>query len=242
MRLAQALLALMVLGGWATPGRANDLVVIASSDPTVKTGVIVDGRRSMDVAADASVILVSASGKTIKLAGPYSGVPDASSPAGDGRLVESLSRLIAKDTDPSKKLAAFRGGAKQAPAERPDIWGIDIGRAGTYCLRPDQKAMLWWDAARSGAVVSVSSAGDPSSGVRIRWPSGKRHASWPEALALSDHAVYVIRFRSTDAGDELIMLLMPELETDAHRAAWMAEHGCSQQALRVLAAMAREEL
>jgi hypothetical protein len=193
MRLVQTLLALMVLGGWGTPSRADELVVIASSDPTVKVGMVVDGSHSMNVAANASVVLVSSAGRTLKLAGPYSGVPDTSSPSADGRLVQSLSRLIAKNTDSSAKLAAFRGASKEAPAGRPDIWGIDIARAGTYCLRTDQKVMLWWDAARSGAVVSVSSAGDPAAGVRIRWPSGKRHLSWPEELALSDHATYVVR-------------------------------------------------
>jgi hypothetical protein len=35
---------------------------------------------------------------------------------------------------------------------------------------------------------------------------------------------------------------MPNLATDAHRAAWMAEHGCTRQALRVLTAMGKEEL
>ena len=36
-------------------------------------------------------------------------------------------------------------------------------------------------------------------------------------------------------------LLMPELATDAHRAAWMSEHGCTHQALAVLDSMLEGE-
>ena len=40
----------------------------------------------------------------------------------------------------------------------------------------------------------------------------------------------------------LTTVLMPELDTDAHRAAWMGEHGCAHQALQVLGAMGGDEL
>jgi len=242
MRLRQALLALVILGGWAAPGRANDLVVIASSDPSVELGAVIDGSRSMSVAANASVVLVSSAGRTIKVTGPYRGAPDPSDSGSEGRLTGSLSRLIATDIASTTRLAASRGGAKRAPASRPDIWGIDVAHAGTYCLRPDRSAMLWWDAARSGAIVSISRAGHTSSSVRIRWPSGKRHLPWPEELALSDRATYVARFRSNDTGEELVTIMMPDLNTDAHRAAWMSEHGCNSQALGVLDAMATDAL
>lgn len=241
MRLLQTVLALMVLGGWTAPSRADDLVVIASSDPTVEIGAVIDGGQSMSVAADTSVVLISSAGRTITLSGPYRGAPDASGSSAESRLVDSLSRLITQDAESSGKLAAFRGGSKQAPEDRPDIWGIDIAHAGTYCLRPDRKAMLWWDAARAGAVVSISGPGG-APGIRIRWPSAKRHLAWPKALALGDHATYLARFRSVDAGEALKTRLMPDLDTDAHRAAWMAEHGCDQQALKVLEAMARDAL
>lgn len=242
MERLPALLLLMMLGAWMSPGMANDLVVIASSDPSVEIGAVIDGSQTMRVAADSSVVLVSATGRTIKLAGPYRGAPDASGSPSKSRLVESLSRLITQDTAASGKLAAFRGGSKQAPADRPDIWGIDIARAGTYCLRPDREAMLWWDAARAGAIVSISGPGAASQGARIRWPSAKRHMPWPKALALSDQATYVARFRAGDAGETLRTLLMPDLDSDAHRAAWMAERGCTHQALGVLDAMSSEAL
>jgi hypothetical protein len=231
----------VVLGGWATSSQAADLVVIASSDPSIEVGVIIDGSRPISVAANASVILVSSDGRTIKLFGPYNGAPDTSASSSDSRLVDSLSRLITKEASSPTTLAVFRGGFKQAPADRPDIWGIDIARAAKYCLRPDRPVMLWWAAARSGAVVTFSSPDDSSRSARIRWPQGKRHSAWPKELALTDGATYVARFWSEDSGEQLITVLMPDLGTDAHRAAWMAEHGCTRQALKVLDAMSKDE-
>jgi hypothetical protein len=136
----------------------------------------------------------------------------------------------------------FRGGLDKTPLGRADIWGVDIAREGRYCLRPDRPAMLWWHAARPGAVVMLSGNGDESGGARIRWPQSKKYTPWPDALSLSDGATYVARFRSGDTGTPLTTVLMPELDTDAHRAAWMAEHGCAHQALQVLGAMGEDEL
>lgn len=242
MRVVQALLVLVLVGGWAAPGRTADLVVIASGDSSVAVGTKIDGSKPISIPAGASLVLVSSTGRTIRLAGPYDGAPDPSATGADDGLVDSLSQLIKEEGGSSTTLAVFRGGPDKTPIGRPDIWGIDIAREGRYCLRPDRPAMLWWYAARPGAVVKLSSSGDESGGARIRWPQSKKYTAWPDALALSDGATYVARFRSGDTGTPLTTVLMPALDTDAHRAAWMAEHGCARQALGVLDAVGEGEL
>jgi len=242
MRVIQVLLALLLIGGWAASSQAGDLVVIVSSDPTFEVGIVMDGSRPISVAANASMVLVSSDGRTIRLSGPYNGAPDTSGSSSDSRLVDSLSRLITKKASSPTTLAVFRAGIKQAPAGRPDIWGIDIARAGRYCLRRDRPAVLWWAAARPGAAVTFSNTGDSSRSVRISWARGKRHLAWPKELTLSDGATYVARFWAEDSGEQLVTVLMPDLGTDAHRAVWMAEHGCTRQALRVLDTIAEEQL
>ena len=242
MRLARAMLLLMVLTGIAPASRAGELVVIASTDPAVKSGSIVDGNRSLEIAADASVVLISSTGKRIELSGPYMGAPEASASKSGSRLVQSLSQLINTHGHTPEKLAAFRSADRKAPAARPDIWGVDIAHAGTYCLRPDQAVMLWWDEARASALVSLSGPAGEAREVRIRWPGGQRSLAWPQALVLADGATYLVRFRATDPGIALITLQMPPLGTDAERAAWMAEHGCIRQALEVVDAIAGNAL
>ena len=230
-----------LLWGWLPAAGAAELVVISSSDPSLEKGAIIDGARPLEVAAGATVVLVSSSGNTIKLTGPYSAAPDTSAPGADNRLVDSLSRLISREARAPSTLAVFRSMLGRAPSDRPDIWGVHIARAGKYCLRPDRQATLWWAAARPGAAVTMSTAGERSGGVRIKWPRGKRHLPWPRELELRDGATYVARFWSGDSGEQLVVAKMPALETDAHRAAWMAEHGCTRQALSVLQALGSEE-
>jgi hypothetical protein len=223
-------------------GYPAELVVIASDGSSLKAGTVIDGSHPVKIPAGGRVTLISSSGKTIVLEGPYDAAPDPTQAPADGDLVESLSRLIDQEDRSSTALAVFRGTDKKAPADRPDLWGIDIARAGSYCLRRDVPAFLWWDAARAGAIVNLSDDSDRSRGARIRWPSAKRQLAWPDALTLADGAVYVARFRSGDEGERLMVRFMPDLSSDAHRIAWMAEHGCTGQALKVLNALAGGEL
>jgi hypothetical protein len=102
--------------------------------------------------------------------------------------------------------------------------------------------MLWWSAARSGAVVSFSPAAAANGGTRLRWPRGKQYFPWPKEVALSNGAAYVARFWAGDDGEKVVTVVMPNLDSDAHRAAWMADHGCSRQALKVLDALSKGTL
>jgi len=242
MSLARALPALVVLAGWAAASMAGELVVIASTDPAVKIGTIIDGKQSMRVADNASVVLISSAGKRVALSGPYSGAPQPAALSPDKGLVESLSQLITKHADTPAKLAAFRGADKPVPATRPDLWGVDIAHAGSYCLPADQDATLWWDGARAGVLVSLSGPTGRARELRIRWPGGKQHMPWPKEIPLSDGGDYVVRFHARDPGVALSTLQMPPLDTNAARAAWMAEHGCTRQALKILDAIARDQL
>lgn len=242
MRAISASLVLTLVVAWGRAGGAAELVVIASGDPSLRVGAVVDGAKPITVAADASVVLVSEDGRTIALTGPFAGPPDASPSSAEGGLVDSLSRLIAEEGGSPETLAVFRSGLGKTPIGRPDVWGIHIAEAGRYCVRPDRPAMLWWPAARTGAVVKLSGVGDGAAGARIQWPNTKKYTAWPRALPLADGATYVARFRAQDPGTELETVLMPALATDAHRAAWMAKHGCTRQALAVLDAMGEEGL
>ena len=125
MRVIQVLVVL--LGGWAASSQAAELVVISSDDPSIEAGTVIDGSRSLSVSPEALIVLVSSDGRTITLSGPYNGAPDVSSSRSDGRLVDSLSRLITREANSPTTLAVFRSGLNKAPTGRPDLWGIDSG-------------------------------------------------------------------------------------------------------------------
>lgn len=228
--------------GWPPSSGASELVVIVSNDPEFEVGVVLDGNKPVEIAAERSLVLISSAGKVISLSGPYHDIPDPSGPNSGDRLVGSLSQLLGKKANPPTALGATRGLPRRSPAGRPDIWGIDIARAGTYCLRADRPTMLWWAAARSFDVVSLSRTDNNTDSVELRWQRGERALAWPKSLVPVDGATYVARFWADDSGERLTTITMPPLETDAHRAAWMAEHGCTGQALKVLSALGKGEL
>lgn len=242
MRYSCVLLILAALLGFTISSQAGELVVIASSDPSITAGAVIDGAQPLSVAADASVTLVSSSGRTIQLTGPYFGAPDTSASTPGSGLVNSLSRLVAEEKKSAGTLAVFPNTLKASLESRPDLWGVDIARGGRYCVRLNQPVMLWWGDASSGAVVTLTDGNDASRSARIEWPQKKRHMAWPREIPITDGAIYVARFWWGGDGERLTTVIMPPLSSDAHHAAWMADHGCTRQALKILDAMAEGTL
>ena len=219
--------------------QAGDLVVIHSTDPGHALGVVLDGTQLMTIPAEMSVTLVSSTGAVIRISGPYSGTPYSGTPEsgtpksapGDERagVTSALAQLLTRPEAKTTRLAASRGPSSSEASGRPDLWGIDLTRKGPQCVRTDREPVLWWRAAPSGARITLSRRDDPTQSGDLRWPEGSAQVRWPRGLELEDAAYWV-----QPLGEEVSLLLMPELESDAHRAAWMAERGCVDQALKVL--------
>ena len=234
------ILLLMVfnLSFWATTNAAQ-LVVISSNAPTLKAGAIVDGAASITLAAGVTVTLISPEGKTIKLTGPYKGKPEPSASGKTNNLLTSLSQIVTGPPENDPSLAVFRA----APgAARPDVWAINVGRSGVYCVRADKPVNLWRAHTGKKIVLTVKQVGDRQRETRKEWPQGKRTMIWPAELPLADGATYLARPQGGYRWANLTILLVPtELPTQAHRAAWMSENGCVRQARILVGAIARSE-
>ncbi len=237
-KLRILVLTVFSLSFWATTNAAQ-LVVISSDSPALKTGAIVDGAASITLAPGATVTLISPEGKTIKLKGPYKGKPEPSPSAKTNHLLNSLSRIVTGPPENDPSLAVFRA----APgAARPDVWAINVGRSGVYCVRADRPATLWRAQAGKEIVLTVKQVGGRQRETRKEWPQGKRTMIWPAELPLADGATYLARPMGGYQWANLTILLVPtELPTQAHRAAWMAENGCARQARILVGAIARSE-
>jgi hypothetical protein len=216
---------------------AGDLVVIVSDMQSLPAGTVVSGDRPLKIAAGHNVTLISSQGKTFRLSGPYDEVIDASPTQPDG-LLNALSRLIAESKNPRTTLAVFRGWSQAVPVGRPDIWGVDITRNGPYCLRPDRPITLWWPTAKSGGNINLGHKAGSQSLVVV-WPKGVKAVNWPNALPFVDGGEYAVEFATHRV--EVKIIRMPALATNAHRAAWMHDHGCTRQALAVLNALGNGE-
>lgn len=212
-----------------------DLVVVSSSDPSLPPGTVVTETQPVTLAEGDRATLVAADGKTIRLSGPYAGIPGGartSAQGDDGGLVEQLSRLLEGRARPTPALGAVRKlGDADAPASP---WDIAVARPGTWCVAEGVPVMIAHRRARADDTlrVTIEASGTETD---VRWPRGARRVPWPDSVPIDDGATYGLRLLATDTYAFVRLTLVPaDLPTDAHRAAWMADRGCRDQAVRLL--------
>lgn len=117
-------------------------------------------------------------------------------------------------------------------------WTIDIGgNSGNRCAPADSPVTLSRDWNHKEWFLDFRNLGDRSKSV-IRWPAGTNTVDWPAEVTLKDKGKYLTRNNSwtTLAFKSFVLHLVPgDLPSDAHKAVWMAERGCVEQAKRLLA-------
>ena len=225
---------------------AGQLIVIDSTAPELAPGQVIDGSKVLGIAAGARVTLIAEDGRVTTLKGPFSGRPVPGSgpgvPGGSG-LIGSLSRLVGGPSAASGALAVMRGSRGADPA---DAWAVNLVRSVNVCVRAGATPVLRRKKSRMARILTVKALPDGAE-KSVEWPAGSDRIGWPEGLALTDGGRYLARVssRKSLAGmsgrtteTTLVVHLVPGgLPSDAHRAAWMAENGCSGQARALLAGL-----
>ncbi|MGB0747585.1 MAG: hypothetical protein ACPGO3_02475 [Magnetospiraceae bacterium] len=239
--LSRGCAALALWAVLSSTASAVQMVVIESDDDALPAGHVFDGATEISVAAEKRVVVIDETGKTVALAGPYTGAPGAGAdPAStDPSMIAALADL-ATAAGPSKgSLGATRtvdgiGGIKpQQPA-----LAVDVGSAGTYCVPAAGPVVLWRASSRGGGEAKVKKVGE-SMRAEVAWGLGMKETTWPAAVGLEDGAGYVILSRRGSTATRVTLKLIPaELEQDAPRAIWMAKNDCMRQAKLLLGEIA----
>ncbi|MFO0997702.1 MAG: hypothetical protein U1F33_13560 [Alphaproteobacteria bacterium] len=225
--LATLALALLVLPTPIRVAAAGEVVVIASDEPGLAVGAIVDGETSVEIAAGRRVTIVTGSGRTIPRTGPYKGPLAGESGPADRSLLDALASLVSTGKRGGAELGAIR-----APRRSRDAWEIDIARAGDQCVREGTLPLLWRaDSSRQESLV----IGGAKDAALLTWPAKAATLPWPAEIDLADGTSYLVRLGAEGEERRLIIHVVPNvLGTDARQAAWMAERGCVRQARLVL--------
>jgi hypothetical protein len=226
---------LAVLFAAAVAG-AGEVVVIESNAPGLSPGVVVDGSKPLELAPGTAVTLVTGDGRVKSIKGPFSGVPFAGeeSAPGGSALIRSLSRLISGKSPKTGELGMMRG---ERLVGRPDAWSIDVIRSGAHCVTDRLHALLWRPISVKAETLTIRR--QPwGERVSVDWPAGTNSLIWPKALPLEHGGQYLVKLSSRISGTKLVVYVVPaNLPTDAHLAAWMADLGCNEQALALVAEM-----
>jgi hypothetical protein len=221
------------LAGAASPALAADIMVVASNAPSVPAGQTVDSAAALDLGAGQRVTFIAGGGKSLTRNGPYKGVAWEGAPPADKAFLQSLGKLASGQGKTGTTLGAVRGGAAGEPS---DPWALDVNRAGDYCVAGGSPVVLWRTSPDRAAMLSLSGMKEEGK-TSIEWPAGAATVPWPQDVKLEDGGVYLARMDASPTAKRLVVRMVPgNLASDAHRAVWMGDAGCTSQARALLAA------
>lgn len=234
-RLISSIVALtaVVFFAMACPALAAQFFVAASTAPGLARGAIIDGDEPLSLPEGARVTLIAPDGKTVTLDGPFHGPPGGGAGTGDRELFAALSDLVSSQNASIASLGGTRGGPENVPE---DPFAIVLGASGSHCVPAGQPLRLWRPDTKGSSLLTIRpGSGSVQAPVEAFWPEGAATMPWPEDLAAAAGATYLIRHDDGASLTEVVLQRVPaDLPSEAHRIAWMAEHGCTRQALRLL--------
>jgi hypothetical protein len=203
-------------------------VVVEARGIALKPGTALDDAKVLNLKQGQHVTLISQTGATLKLDGPYD-----KPPATNGDQGRSVAATLAAFTTESKARTGEAGVTRGATlAVLPDPWLLDASHGGNGCLREGEAPVFWRQAATKEAAIVLRPV-DRSWEAKAHWLAGHdRIAVTPDVPMISGQTYSV-----TVNGDEFaitVVLVPRSLGNDVMRAAWMADKGCAAQAQALL--------
>jgi hypothetical protein len=215
---------LFLLGLTPVGAEAAQLVVVQARGVAFSPGATVDSSKRLVLKAGQHLTLISPSGATIKLDGPYSDAPDAGGGSGGG-LGTQLSALLAGGRR-QNEVGTTRATARQ---QIPSPQLLDISRSGTVCLLDGSHTpVLWHPAPAKDSKITLMPA-DRSWRADYQWPAGHDRLEVAGNVLLRDGATYFVSMNG-DQSAIIVSMLPASLATDDMRTAWMLNKGCEAQA------------
>jgi len=237
VRAMFCLLSLLAGTAAALPATAAEwLVVIRSNSQEWPQGTKIDGTAVLTLGEGAQLTLLSEDGLSMTIPGPYSAAPLLTKPEHSQQgLIESLSPLLSNPSNDETVIGAFRTSDDDREAL---AWMIDAA------ILRENSGVICRDASRTLTIARPKSAEATrvllerlGSEVRAEFifPPNSATVLWPVAVPADEGAHFRLTIAGRSAPSEFSIALLPtDLPTPAHRAAWMADHGCRVQARRLI--------
>lgn len=223
-----ALMSLIFVGGAGAAAQAMDLIVLESRGTNLRPGQIVDSTQALALKLGQHITLISPTGVTLKLDGPYAKAPGSDQGRGVP-VANALSLLVTQRQARVGEVGTTRGAA---PNTLPDPWVLDASRAGTVCQRDDKDAVLWRpDAAREAELIVVPA--DRSWKTQARWPAGSDRITIAAPATIHGGAAYLVTLNGAQSAMK-VESVPANLPNDSVRAAWLAGKDCEAQARALL--------
>ncbi|HEX2591575.1 MAG TPA: hypothetical protein VHL34_08760 [Rhizomicrobium sp.] len=214
----------------ATEAGAAQMVVAEARGIGLKPGAMIDTSKPLTLKEGQHVTLISSSGATLKLDGPYNAAPD--SDRGGTNIGSKLAALTTQNNVRLGEVGTTRTG--EAKDKLPSPWLLNVSHPGAVCLREGTSPVLWRNAAKAATPATIMPA-DRSWKLQLDWPAGSDTLAVTDDVSVHSGATYFVSMGGPETAIK-INAVPALLETDSMRAAWMADRGCTEQAEAVLRA------
>ena len=224
-QLIIALLAAELVAGAAN---AATLVVVEARGIGLKPGAILQSDAVLTLKQGQHLTLISETGSTLKIDGPYNKPPVAVE-GGGVNLNDTLRALVTQREARSGEYGTTRAAVL---AKLPDPWLVDATHGGNGCMLENRAPVFWRPAADSASTLAVAPT-DRSWKAQAKWPAGDDRLSITTDVPMRGGETYVVTVGGAESA--ITMVSVPAaLTNDAMRTAWMAEKGCEAQAAALL--------
>ncbi len=206
---------------------AEPLTVVEARGIGLGAGSTIDSAKPLVLKQGQHVTLISATGATLSIDGPYNAPPTA---GGSGKsLGATLAALGTEHSARTGEAGVTRG---TGATKLPDPWLFDVTHSGNVCLPEGTQPVFWRPDAKT-AVSLVVMPVDRSWKSRADWPVGLDRMSVTTDVPMHGGAAYVVNYGGADYA--LAVSTVPaSLANDDMRAAWMVQKGCEAQAEALL--------
>ena len=205
--------------------QAAMLVVAEARGVALKPGDTVDSTKPLNLKQGQHLTLVSETGATLKLDGPYDRPPTANGGGGGVGLNQTLAALVTQRQARAGEFGVTRG---TVLATLPDPWVLDATHSGSVCVVENGTPIFWRPDSSAVASLSVSPA-DHSWNARAQWPAGQDRIAVTTDVPMRAGETYVVTFNGTES--DVTMVQVPaSLTNNDMKAGWMANRRCEQQA------------
>jgi hypothetical protein len=225
-RLIPALLGCCMM---ASSASAAVLVVAEARGIALKPGATLDSTKPLTLKQGQHVTLISETGATLKLDGPYDRPPVASGGAGGVGLNQTLAALVTQRQARSGEFGVTRG---TVLANLPEPWVLDATHSGNVCVLETGTPIFWRPDSKAAVELSVAPV-DRSWTAKAQWPTGSDRIAITTDVPMRAGETYVVNFNGSESAVTMVQVPASLTNTEM-RAGWMANRRCEQQAQALL--------
>ena len=225
-RLIPALMGCCMMAGSAS---AAVLVVAEARGIALRPGSVLDSTKPLTLKQGQHVTLISETGATLKLDGPYDQLPAAGQTGGGVGLNQTLNALITQRQARAGEFGVTRG---TVLADLPDPWVLDATHSGNVCVMEKGTPIFWRPDSKAVASLAVAPV-DRSWNAKAQWPVGQDRITVTTDVPMRAGETYIVNFNGNESA--VTMVQVPATLTNTEmRAGWMANRRCEQQAQALL--------